>query len=168
MHSAALTWVADHATDKRVAVLDIGGRDTGGEWGGSPRIHFPNARVYHVLDIENGPDVDIVADASAWTPVEFYDVVVTCEVFEHARNWSAIVGTAFAALKPGGRFIATMAGPGRPAHGALGAPELEPGEYYANVRPDRLSAVLGRAGFVDVTIDQQLFPPDVRATATKP
>lgn len=169
MHPEAMAWIAEHATVEPVDVLDIGGRDVTGPWGGSPRPHFPNAGVYHVLDINEGPDVDIVADAATWEPNGHrYDVVISAECFEHTPQWPAIVRTAYAACKPGGRFIATMAGPGRPPHGALGAAGLEVGEHYANVQPDRLRAVLEHAGFTDITVDQQPNPADVRAVATKP
>ena len=168
MHAEALEWVAAHATTQPVQVLDIGGRDVTGPWGGSPRALFPGATCYHVLDIVAGPDVDIVADAATWNPNgRRYDVVISMETFEHTDVWPQICRTAFKAMKPGGRFIATMAGPGRPPHGALGASGLEPGEHYANIRPDRLRQVLEQAGFSDVTIDQQPQPADVRAVATR-
>jgi hypothetical protein len=168
VHPEALSWVAAHATTEPVSILDIGGRDVTGPWGGSPRHLFPAATAYRVLDIAAGPDVDIVADAATWTPDREYGVVLAVEVFEHAATWPAICRTVFAALMPGGRFIATMAGPGRPPHGARGAPGLELGEYYANVRPDRLAAVLDRVGFADVVVDVQRAPADVRAVATRP
>jgi len=168
MHPEAMAWIAEHATSDVVKVLDIGGRDVTGPWGGSPRHLFPHAAVYDVLDITAGPDVDIVADAATWQPNgRRYDVVVSAECFEHTSSWPAIVRTAYAALKPGGRFIATMAGPGRPPHGALGAPGLEVGEHYANVQPAHLRRVLEQAGFIDWHIDQQHAPADVRAVATR-
>lgn len=169
MHPEAMAWIGAHATEDPVAVLDIGGRDVTGPWGGSPRLLFPNATVYDVLDINAGPDVDIVANAADWEPDgRRYDVVIAAECFEHTPVWPAIVRTVFKACKPGGRFITTMAGPGRPPHGALGAAGLEPGEHYANVRPERLQKVLEQSGFTDITVDQQPSPADVRAVATKP
>jgi hypothetical protein len=169
MQPEAMSWVAAHATTEPVTVLDIGGRDVTGPWGGSPRSLFPGATCYHVLDIEPGPDVDIVADAATWNPNgRRYNIVVAMEVFEHTDRWPAICRTAYDALSPGGKVILTMAGPGRPPHGALGAPGLEPGEHYANIRPERLRAVLHWAGFMGVIIDQQRAPADVRAVATKP
>jgi SAM-dependent methyltransferase len=163
-----MAWVARYATDAPVAVLDLGGRDVGGPWGGSPRKQFPQATVYTVVDMADGPDVDVIADASAWTPDRDYDVVVSMECFEHTAVWPAIVGTAFAALVPGGLFVATMAGPGRPPHGALGADVPGPGEWYRNVGLDDLRRVLTAAGFVDVVVDQQFAPCDVRCAAWKP
>jgi SAM-dependent methyltransferase len=169
MHEQALAWVAGHATAEPVDVLDIGGRDVGGPWGGSPRALFPNAAAYHVLDLEAGPDVDIVADAATWQPNgRRYDVVVSMECFEHTPRWPAILRAAYAALKPGGRLIATMAAPGRPPHGAHGAAALGPGEHYANIRPAALRAALVNAGFDAVVVDEQPAPADVRACAVKP
>ena len=162
MHPEALDWVRRHATDEPVTVLDLGGRDNNG----SPRGLFPAAE-YRVLDLTDGPDVDVVADAAAWTPDREYDVVVCTEVFEHTAAWPAICRTAFAALRPGGRFVATMAGPGRPAHGAWGEPAPGPGEHYANVDPDALRAALADAGFAEITVDVQSSPADVRAVATR-
>jgi SAM-dependent methyltransferase len=165
VHDAAREWVAKHATTEPVTVLDIGGRDVGGRWGGSVRHMFPNATQYVVLDIAAGSDVDVVADAATWEPDRSFDVVVAVECFEHTHVWPEICATAMKALRPGGRLIATMAGPGRAPHGALGAALFGPGEYYANVAPDDLRHVLENQGWVDITVDHTGL--DVRAVATK-
>lgn len=162
VHDQAMEWVRAHATDEPVTVLDLGGRDNNG----SPRALFP-AATYRVLDMVDGPDVDIVADAATWVPDREYDVVVSTELFEHTSAWPAICWTARAALRTGGRFIATMAGPGRPAHGAWGGPVPGPGEYYANVDPDELRDVLAGVGFEEITVDVQTDPADVRVVATR-
>lgn len=165
MHEAARQWVAAHATAERVAVLDVGGRDVGGPWGGSVRDLFPAADPYVVLDVAPGPDVDVVADAADWTPDRQYDVVVAVECFEHTHRWPEICATALAALRTGGRLIVTMAGPGRAPHGALGGPCPAPGEYYANVAPDDLAHVLKGQGWDGIVVDQAGL--DLRATAVK-
>lgn len=166
MHPEAVQWVADHATAEAVAVLDIGGRDVGGPWGGSVRGLFPSAAPYRVLDLAPGPDVDFVADAATWEPDRTYDVVVAVECFEHTHRWPEICQMAFGALRPGGRLIATMAGPGRAPHGALGGPTPAPGEWYANVNPADLRSVLTGQGWTGVVVDQA--GRDVRAAATRP
>ena len=166
MHPEAFAWVERWATGEQypVKVLDLGGRDVNG----SPRRLFPNAAVYHCLDILPGPGVDIVADAGSWEPDDAYDVVVSTECFEHTENWRDIVRTAFKALKPGGSFIATMAGPGRPEHSAIdGALRLLPGEFYGNVDPADLYVALKDTGFVNIKVDQQFYPCDVRCYATR-
>lgn len=171
MHPEAFQWVARYATIDTPrsihlpAVLDLGGRNING----SPRPLFPGA-VYTVLDIRPGDGVDIVADAAEWDPDgRRWDVVVCTEVFEHTDAWPWICATAFRALWPGGKFIATMAGPGRSPHSAVdGGPRLHEGEHYANVEPEQLRTVLERCGFTDIVVDQQANPADVRAVAVKP
>lgn len=165
MHVEAYEWVARHSTDEPVSVIDLGGRDVNG----SCRPLFPNATSYTVLDIADGPNVDIVADAATWSPNGYrFDVALATEVFEHSPVWPEIVMTAYKALRVGGVFIATMAGPGRPVHSAVdGGGWLHPGEHYANVHPDDLRRVLEGAGFVGIVVDQQPEPADVRAVAMK-
>jgi hypothetical protein len=166
VHSEAWQWLVDHATDEPVSVLDLGGREV--NWD-SPRVLFPGATSYTVLDVLPGPGVDIVADAATWDPDgRRWDRVLAAELFEHTDQWPAICGTAFRALQPGGRFIVTTAAPGRPPHSGVYAGPLQFGEYYANVDPDRLREALQGAGFADIQIDVQPFPADVRAVATKP
>ena len=165
MHPQAYNFVARYYTEAPLAVLDLGGRDING----SVRTLFPAADPYVVLDIAPGDNVDVVADAATWAPDREFDVVVCCETFEHTKTWPQICSTAFKALRPGGRFIATMAGPGRPEHsGVDGGWTLHDGEFYGNVRPDVLRAVLTACGFVRILVDQQYNPADVRAMAVRP
>lgn len=163
MHPEALGWFEQFADTGSLVALDIGGRDVNG----TPRPLFPNT-AWTVLDIAPGPGVNVVADAAHWDPDKAYDLVIASEVFEHAKDWRGIVETVYEALKTGGRFITTMAGPGRPVHsGVDGGPDLYPGEYYGNVDPAELMDALKAAGFVDITVDRQDNPSDVRAVATK-
>ena len=158
-------WIAKHATNGPVRVLDVGGRNLNG----TPRDLFPGATCYTVLDVRDGPGVDIVADAATWQPADLWDVVVCAETFEHTAQWRAIVRTAFAACAPGGTFIVTTAAPGRPPHSAVdGEFRLLPGEHYANIRPAELERVLTASGWADVAVDVQASPADVRAVAVKP
>lgn len=161
-----MDWIARYATEADVTVLDLGGRDING----SAKALFPNADPYIVVDIQDGPGVDIVADASTWEPPELHDVVVCAETFEHTASWPGICRTAYKALKPGGMFIVTTAGPGRPPHSAIdGLFRLLPGEHYANVPAAELERVLNECGFNDVIVDSQWAPNpcDTRAVATR-
>lgn len=164
MHSAAYEWVAQHATEDAVSVLDIGGRNING----SVRGLFPGADPYVALDIREGEGVDIVADAAAWSPDRAYDMVVCTEVFEHTGDWPQICKTVFAALRPGGTAVLTMAGPGRSPHSALDGGPIRDGEYYGNVDPGELERVLKDCGFTDITVDYQPSPADTRAVAYRP
>lgn len=164
MHGQAYAWVSRFAERDPGKVLDLGGRDVNG----SVKLLFPTAARYTAVDILDGPGVDVVADAATWTPDDEYDVVVCCETFEHTPDWPQICATAHKALRPGGRLILTMAGPGRPVHsGVDGEFRLLPGEHYRNVAPQRLRAVLEECGFGRVLVDQRFNPADVRATAVK-
>jgi len=165
VHDEAREWVAKHATGAPVTVLDLGGRDVNG----SIRDLFPGALAFTVLDIRPGDVVDIVADAATWDPGERrWDVVLATEVFEHTARWPAICQTAYRACRPGGLFIVTCAGPGRPVHSAVdGLGLLHPGEHYANVPAAELHRVLVEAGWRDVVVDSQPDPPDTRAVATR-
>lgn len=167
MHPQAYEWVAAHARrlEPPASVLDLGGRDING----SVRALFGSAQVYTVVDVQPGEGVDIVVDASVWTPDREYDLVVCCETFEHTAAWPAICVTAFKALRPGGWAIFTMAGPGRPQHSAIdGGWTLHPGEHYANIKPERLRGVLSATGFRRIVVDQQFAPADVRAVGQRP
>lgn len=168
MHDQAMRWIEKHATTDPVSVLDLGGRDING----NPRHLWPNASRYTVLDIRPGgrpEDVDIIADAADWNPDgRSWDVVVAAEVFEHTASWPAICRTAYRACAPGGRFIVTTAGPGRPPHSAVdGLFRLLPGEHYANVPAAELERVLIESGWRDVIVDAQPSPADTRAVAIK-
>lgn len=162
MHEEARAYVEAQASDETLAVLEIGGR-----WiNGGVRDLFPSADPYVSLDIEDGPGVDVVANAATWIPDRTYDLIVCTEVFEHTPEWPAILGTMAKACRPGGRLILTMAGPGRSPHGASGGPhELD--EHYANVEPDALRDELHATGWTDVQVDYLHPPGDTRATATR-
>jgi SAM-dependent methyltransferase len=165
MHDQAMQWVRTHAPADPGSVLDVGGRNING----TAADCFKDATLYRTLDILPGDGVDIVADAATWTADRAYDVVVCCEVFEHAEQWRAILRTIYAALRPGGLAILTMAGPGRPAHsGVDGEWRLLDGEHYGNVDPGALERELKAAGFTDIVVDYQPSPADTRAVATKP
>lgn len=164
MHLQAHEWVEQFKSTQPITVLDIGGRNING----SVRDLFPNA-IYTALDIRPGIGVDVVADASTWTPDREYAVVVCTEVFEHTDTWPQICATAFKASAPKGQFIVTCAGPGRGEHSAIdGQFSLHPGEHYANVAADELAKVLEACGFVDITTEQRTGPCDTRAVAYKP
>lgn len=162
MHAEAFAYVEQFASDEPLAVLDIGGRNVNG----TVRDLFPNAD-YTALDILPGDGVDIVANAASWQPDRAYDLIVCTEVFEHTDEWLQILEVAFAACKPGGRIVLTMAGPGRPEHSAIDGGPRRPDEHYENVAPEDLQAGLLATGWVDVEVEYRPSPADTRATATR-
>jgi SAM-dependent methyltransferase len=166
VHPEVREWVAKWAEPGPLRVLDIGGRDING----TTRDIYPDAESYTVLDVLPGTEVDIVADAATWQTDERYDVVLCTEVFEHAAAWAAICRTAFSVLKPGGLFVVTCAGPGRPPHSAIdGGWTLHPGEHYQNVPASDLHSELDAVGFAGImTVQTESHPCDTRAAAFKP
>jgi hypothetical protein len=115
------------------------------------RARWPQV-ILDVLDIEPGPGVTIVGDAREmdwWWRLgrPQYDVVISTEMLEHLEDWDVSIGVAKCVLRSGGWFIGTCASTGRQRHGATGAPEPAPGEYYENVRPGELiDVLLGHSG----------------------
>jgi SAM-dependent methyltransferase len=164
MHEAVLEFVgpmvAQHDLDGG-DVLDLGGRNVNG----TPRHLFPNATRWIVVDAADHPSVDVVADAATLDLGQLFDVVVSTELLEHTPSGAAIVASACRHLRPGGVFVATMAGPGRAPHGMSGAHRPAPDEWYENVEPATLDAWLTAAGFDTWTIDQK--DTDVRCVAFK-
>lgn len=138
MHLEAYQWVAAHAPQRPVTVLEVGSRNINGT------IRHLFHGCYVGLDIVDGVCVDVVADAATWGDQRRFDVVVCCEVLEHTEAWPAIVENIGRLLRDGGAMILTCAGVGREPHGAEGGPVGD--EYYANVSVAELEAVTSRWG----------------------
>lgn len=165
MHIAAKQYVKHHVTKlhlnrRDVTVLELGGRYING----GVRELFDRAAEYVSVDINPGKWVDIVADAADLDLGRDFQVVVSTELFEHTPRAAEIVAAACRHVAAGGIFLATMAGPGRPQHSAVGAATLEPGEWYRNIEPGELDEWLEWAGFQQWTVD--VLDDDVRCIAT--
>lgn len=145
MHQEALAWVAGHTKGRRYArVLEFGSLDING----SPR-EVLDAVNYWGIDPQPGPGVDEIASAVGYLyDVRGVDLVVCCEVLEHAPEVEAIVLAAFENLRPGGVFIVTCAGPGRAPHSAVDGGPLRDGEHYENVPYARLYNACQAVGFI--------------------
>jgi len=160
MHTAARLYVAQFATAEPLDVIELGSLNING----GVRDLFPSAN-YVGVDVVRGPGVDVVGDAATWKPTSKADIVICCEVFEHTRLWPKILTNIAAILKPGGRAILTMAGPGRAPHSAKDGGHLRRGEFYRNIEPDALESGCIDAGLLDVKVDQ--FGEDVRGTGVR-
>jgi SAM-dependent methyltransferase len=136
LHPEALRWAA-------ALVMALPGVERVAEFG-SRNINGGVSRVTHWLgiDLVAGTGVDLVADAADWDGAGGYDCVVCTEVLEHSPRWWRLVVSAARALRPGGFFVLTCAGPGRTPHSGLDGGELGAEEYYANVDPADLRACL--------------------------
>lgn len=136
MHRDAFVWVQNSfynwALNKSegLNILEFGSLDING---GVRGIFKEHTNTYIGVDIQDGPGVDIVADANNFKHDLAFDVVVCCEVFEHTPVWREIILNAHSHLKDGGIFIATMAGEGRYPHSAIDENPIREWEYYHNV-----------------------------------
>ena len=161
MHGAVLSYVEANLPDVAADVLDVGGRDING----SPRHLFANASTYLVVDPQEGPNVDIVADIVGLQFEDFADTVLCLEVLEHAENWRDIVAACAAACRPGGTVIVTCAGPGRAPHSAVDGGPVQAGEWYRNISSDELAEAMAACGLL---VRAERFDEDTRATGVKP
>lgn len=167
MHPRAWRYVAarlaeaEHELDRAdVAVVEFGGSIRTD--GYALRRLLPWC-AWTSIDLEG--DADVKGDAATWGEGGSADVVVATELLEHAHDGAGIVANARRLLRPGGLFVATMAGPTRSAHGATGAPEPADGEFYRNVEPWMLAEWLSAARFDGYSIDLTGDLLDLRCTA---
>lgn len=164
MHAEAWQWVKRCVADLGLSgrVLDLGGRQVNY---GSIRTLIPHDHWVGV-DLRAGSEVDVVGNA-ATVEVEpgTWDVVVSTELLEHTPEGAGIVANAYRHLKPGGWFVATMAGEGRAPHGASGEARVPAGEHYENVTVAALTGWLEAAGFSEYTTDT--LGADLRCWARK-
>jgi hypothetical protein len=156
MHTQAYMFVASKATDLRNAVVDlvveIGSRNINGTIRPMFDVH---AKKYIGVDVSPGDGVDVVADGATYRPPVPADVVVCCEVLEHAPNARQIVENAVLMLRGGGMLILTAAGEGRAPHSAVDGGRVREGEFYRNVTRALLRKWLEDAGVAafEITVD---------------
>jgi len=163
MHAEALAYVSAHLPVSAVRLLEFGSRNINGS------VRDVVAGVDYVgVDIFDGPGVDVVADAGmVEVGVGSFDCVICAEVFEHATDDECVMmcWNAWRHLRPGGTFIATMAGHGRHPHSAYDGKLPRPGEFYRNVSPLDLDVWLTDAGFEERKLDK--LGADLRCVAVK-
>ena len=116
-----------------LSVLDVGSFDVGG----SIRDLFVKNN-YKGVDLVNGPNVDIVLDGSELHKLnQKFDIVLSCECFEHAKNWKEIFLSMHSVCKEDGYIIFTCASRGRIEHGTLRSNNSDSpgtcGTYYKNI-----------------------------------
>lgn len=142
MHAGARQFVASQVVGQKFeSVVEIGGRDING--GVRDLI---DADMYTSIDLFDGPGVDVVADATTCAMASQVDLVVCCEVLEHAADPELIVKTAMSWLKPGGKLILTCATDPRAPHSTHDGAGVRDGEHYGNIDKDALWWWIRNAG----------------------
>jgi SAM-dependent methyltransferase len=127
-------------------VLEIGSLNING----SVRSLFSDC-FYTGIDVVPGPGVDLVTPAHSYAcPDGIFDVVISCECFEHDPHWMATLNQAVNVLRTGGLFIFTCASGNRQEHGTRrttpgdsGSSALEGwGDYYRNLSPEDIRSAI--------------------------
>lgn len=121
MHGSVLGFFAYGALQtlevEGMDVLEVGSLDVNG----SVR-HLVTSRrpwSYLAVDALPGPGVDRVLDAADLVSTfgtDSFDVVLCCEMLEHAADWHVCVQEMVEVLRPGGVFVVTTRSPGFAYH----------------------------------------------------
>jgi SAM-dependent methyltransferase len=125
-------------------ILEIGSWDVSG----SIRQFFTNCE-YVGVDVSEGPGVDIVSlGQDLKLPDKYFDLVISCECFEHNPNWIETFDNMYRMLNDDGLFVLTCATYGRREHGTPRrsmssslTSSVEGGEYYLNLADHDISSV---------------------------
>jgi len=98
---------------KNKNVLDIGSLDING----NNKQLFEDCN-YLGIDVGEGKNVDFVSIGHLFDgPDNYFDTIISTEVFEHDMFYEDTIKNIMRMLKPGGLFLFTCAAPGRPEHG---------------------------------------------------
>ena len=174
MHPSAMAFACSALTAEDVRgknVLEAGAYDVNG----SVRGHVESLRPakYTGTDMREGPGVDVVCDA-ADLPGRFiradagtlyrerFDVVVSTEMLEHAKDWQAAMRGMVDVLYPGGVLVLTTRSAGFPLHGY-------PDDHH-RFSVEAMGEILRAAGLDVERLEPDLYPghPGVFAKARKP
>jgi len=96
----------DEIKEKRV--IDIGSYNVNGSLKKTVKALYP--AEYIGVDIEEGPDVDIVCDAENLAKKfgkESFDVVISTEMLEHVRDWKKVISNIKKICKSEGIILLT-------------------------------------------------------------
>ena len=119
---------------KDVDILEIGSFDVNGNM----RNLFDFCKTFSGVDLVNGPNVDIVMNGSDIDKLnKKFDIIISCECFEHAKNWSIIFEKMCNITKEDSFIIFSVASTGRIEHGTERSGNWQsPGnkdDYYLNL-----------------------------------
>jgi predicted methyltransferase len=168
MHAEAMQYVAGWAKGRTYRrVLEFGSLNINGT--ARDVIATYDDESYFGIDVQDGYGVDEVVDAVDYRAALPVELVVCCEVLEHAADVPGIVRSAFENLIPGGVFLVTCATEPREPHSAVdGGPKLREKEHYANVEPETLVTLCRKQGFIVQDTQVHLMRGDLYLRAKRP
>ena len=143
---------------KGTRVLEVGSLNING----SVRQFFEPDQ-YIGCDLGEGARVDIVCRGHELPyPNESFDVVISCECFEHDRHWEKTFQKMVDLVRKGGLVIFSCATIGRPEHGTTRtSPADAPftNDYYRNLREEDFNQF--KSSFDSYRFSQCLRPRDL-------
>lgn len=146
MHQSVLDFVARVARPEMIAgknVLEVGSLNVNGS--ARPLFEALGPKSYFGIDLMPGPGVDEASSVEGWRArclaLPAYDVVVSCEMLEHAQDWVAAFSACCALARE--TLILTARGPGFPYH--------NPPDYWRFSTGDMLQATIA-CGFEALAI----------------
>lgn len=129
-----------HALPPGPSVLDVGGRSTS-EKDRSYRDLWPDASLYWVVDLEEGPNVNEVMGNPYRIMADNFDVVVCGQTLEHVANPFRLVAEMVRVLNPGGYVILIA-----PSAGYVHRDPIDCWRFY----PDAFQAIADEVGLETV------------------
>ncbi len=119
MHNSVMLWGQDLLTEELIKgkdILEVGSLDVNGSWRPLAEKHGPKS--YLGVDYRMGPRVDRVVEAEMLPQKlnQWFDVVLSTEMLEHALDWQGAMRGMWGVTRPGGVLMVTCRGPGFPKH----------------------------------------------------
>ncbi len=124
----------DENFSKDIHILEVGSLDVNGNM----RDLFNFSKNYMGIDLIKGPNVDLVMDGAQIDSLkDKFDIVISCECFEHAKNWKTIFEKMCKISKDNSFVVISVASTGRIEHGTERSGNWQsPGnkdDYYLNL-----------------------------------
>jgi SAM-dependent methyltransferase len=124
---------------RHTKVVEVGSLDING----SVRQFFYEPTLYIGCDVGPGPGVDIVCAGHELPFADKFDVAISCECFEHDKNWQKTFLKMVEMVKDNGIVIFSCATTGRAEHGTTKSnPHDAPftNDYYKNLTKEDFEA----------------------------
>lgn len=160
-HVSCVVFLARALRQEEVAgtrVLEVGARDFNGSV--RPVLESWKPAEYLGTDLVDGRGVDVVCDAARLVEAfgeDSFDLVVSSEMLEHAREWQTALDNMKRVCRPGGLLALTTRSYGYPYHG--------PDDYW-RFEPDDLRRAV--ADFEILVLERDAQAPGVFLKCRKP